>query len=1076
MRFVVQARRDPPRDPPVICCARAEQPSMRKRSPSDRGATPSPLRALLLALHLAPGLLAGLPVAAGAGPQELLYSTEGNRLRRFDVDSIAAPPLLEDVLVPSASDGEQGGGAVAGRARDVNGMICRLPDGSGRFVLGEDTGQPHPRPGWGVFTRDGLQVGKLTPTAFVAQAEPFGCAFDSTGRLFTTEVGNQGFGTPQGQLIVWFPPYDVFPGPPGAYPDTDAVGTNFCKLAVISTATGIALDGQDRVYVASPSSSKVFRYSGDFPTGPDAAGGCGRSDALGSPLVDEGRIVEEVFVDAPEAAIPSGIARAPNGNWYVSSVLLGTIAEFDPDGAFVRSIAAPPEPVQELPKSTGSPQSLAVDHEGSLYYADLDLQGDFFSPEPGPDGKVRRIAFDANGDPLPPVVVRAGLDFPDGVALLPGDFEPAEWRSYAGGPERTFFNDGETILGPGNVGDLRVRWRFPTGSIITASPTVALVDVPGEGAIQVVYFLSWDLNLYAVRLADGSELWRFATDDQPGASFPATASVDVSEVDGTPRVFVGQGEVFYSLDAATGQELWRFTAGTGCGGESPPGLCGFDGERNEIESSAVVHEGLVYFGMDVNDVPTGKGGVFALDARDGRLRWFFDLESGETCRPFESDDVRRFDGYHTEAELGLDAGFLATRPGCDFDRTPTGCGNVWSSPALDAERELLYVASSNCDTDLDPGTSVPPPPMPDYDEAVFALGLDGTPAWRWRPREIDNDDLAFGATPNLFTIELLGESYDVVGVGNKDGTYYVLDRDGVNGVNGVPAGDPNPFAFPYWIRNVVPGGDIGGILASAAVDGLQRRIYFSTAPGRGGVNDPGAGPPQTPTVHALDMDSGALVWNNGGEADIQASFGPASAIPGLAFFGHVPVAILRAHETAGDSGARLANFFLDFYGLASGPVVVQGTLLVGNGIGVRTDTGSGPPVVSLVPSALTAFCVPGQLDCAPCRDGFDNDGDDATDFPDDAGCTSDLDRSEDADCDDGLDNDDDGARDFPGDAGCASAQGPTEVPEPASTLLGAWALALVSLLARRNRRPVRRPRARLAPCRSATSPRPPSSA
>jgi outer membrane protein assembly factor BamB len=95
----------------------------------------------------------------------------------------------------------------------------------------------------------------------------------------------------------------------------------------------------------------------------------------------------------------------------------------------------------------------------------------------------------------------------------------------------------------------------------------------------------------------------------------------------------------------------------------------------------VVHDDLVFFGMDVNDVPTGKGGVFALDARDGRLRWFFDLESGSTCRPLATDDVRRFDGYHTAAELGLDASFFATRPGCDFDRTPTGCGNVWSSPA-----------------------------------------------------------------------------------------------------------------------------------------------------------------------------------------------------------------------------------------------------------------------------------------------------------------------------------------------------------------------------------------------------------
>jgi hypothetical protein len=205
-------------------------------------------------------------------------------------------------------------------------------------------------------------------------------------------------------------------------------------------------------------------------------------------------------------------------------------------------------------------------------------------------------------------------------------------------------------------------------------------------------------------------------------------------------------------------------------------------------------------------------------------------------------------------------------------------------------------------------------------------------------------------------------------------------------------------------------------------------------------------------VHALDMDTGALVWNNGGEADPQASFGPASAVPGLAFFGHVPGAVLRAHETAGDSGARLADFFLDFYGLASGPVVVQGTLLVGNGIGVRTDTGSGPPVVSLVPSPLTAFCVPGRLDCAPCRDGFDNDGDDDTDFPADAGCTSELDRSEENDCADGLDNDDDGPRDFPDDPACASELGVTEVPEPGSLPLGAVALAAAAGLARRSAR------------------------
>ena len=157
---------------------------MRKRSPNVRGAIPLRLRNLLPVLALA-GPLGVL--AAGADPQELHYSTEGNRLRRFDVDTIDHPPLLEDGLVPSANDGEQGGGGPSGTARDVNGMICRLPDGSGRFVLGEDTGQPHPRPGFGLFTRDGVQVGKLTPTAYVAQAEPFGCVFDGQGILFTTD-------------------------------------------------------------------------------------------------------------------------------------------------------------------------------------------------------------------------------------------------------------------------------------------------------------------------------------------------------------------------------------------------------------------------------------------------------------------------------------------------------------------------------------------------------------------------------------------------------------------------------------------------------------------------------------------------------------------------------------------------------------------------------------------------------------------------------------------------------------------------------------------------------------------------
>src|SRR5262245_38545183 len=182
-------------------------------------------------LLLAPLLAAESPAA---GPQQLLYSLEGNRLRRIDLEALAAGSPLEDVLVERASEGESGGAVPGSRGRDVNGMLCSFPDGTGRFVVGEDTGQPHPPAGWGVFDRLGRQVGRLTASYLTSSPEPFGCAFLPDGRLLTTEVGTQGFGSNDGQLIVWFPPFDRFPGPPGAFPATDArkIGRASCRERV----------------------------------------------------------------------------------------------------------------------------------------------------------------------------------------------------------------------------------------------------------------------------------------------------------------------------------------------------------------------------------------------------------------------------------------------------------------------------------------------------------------------------------------------------------------------------------------------------------------------------------------------------------------------------------------------------------------------------------------------------------------------------------------------------------------------------------------------------------------------------
>jgi len=355
------------------------------------------------------------PEALGGGvsdpvcEDELLYAAEGNRLRRFDIDSILSGPLVEDVLIERASDDPEG--------RDINGQTCPLGDGSGRFVAGEDTDQPHPPPGWGVFEADGTQVGKLATTYFTDGAEPFGCAVDSEGRLFTSEVGNQAAGDFNGQLILWFPPYDRFPGPPGAYPATDEPSTNFCKLAVdVGTAGSVATDERGNVYVASARGFQVLRFSPPFPTGPDAAGGCGATDGLGSPFASS--VQRTVFADA--VATASGIARAQNGNWFLGGVFTATIGEYDAAGTLLRTVLEPDPNDNNFPRAVGHPQGLARDCRGNLYYADLALVISGGGIGPGPNGTVRRIGFDVCGAPEPPVIVRDGLAFPDGLGIFAG--------------------------------------------------------------------------------------------------------------------------------------------------------------------------------------------------------------------------------------------------------------------------------------------------------------------------------------------------------------------------------------------------------------------------------------------------------------------------------------------------------------------------------------------------------------------------------------------------------------------------------------------------------------------------------
>jgi hypothetical protein len=349
---------------------------------------------------------AGERPRAAAG---IVFSPEGNRLNAYS----AEPPFAKQTVIQNRRSDPAGW--------DINGQVCFARDGSGVFAVGEDTGQPDPPPAWGVFRLRGGRVGELSaerigrlvPTYQPSDRNPdnFGCAFLPDGRVVSTVIGTLHQGPSDGQLILWFPPFDET-GPSRA-----------CKLDVsIGMAGQIFVDAQQRIHVASArGESGVWRYTGLLPSSPDAAGGCGRRDAAGSPLVDEGRIRKQHLIASSSEDVSGamGLVGAPDGSFFVSRSAAGVIAQFDAQGRFVRRILEPP-PGAVLggePFPGGSPSGLALATDGSLFYADLALvAAPALRPKLGA-GSVRRVKLSPSriGEPE---LVGGGLDYPDVVSFL----------------------------------------------------------------------------------------------------------------------------------------------------------------------------------------------------------------------------------------------------------------------------------------------------------------------------------------------------------------------------------------------------------------------------------------------------------------------------------------------------------------------------------------------------------------------------------------------------------------------------------------------------------------------------------
>ena len=408
--------------------------------------------------------------------------------------------------------------------------------------------------------------------------------------------------------------------------------------------------------------------------------------------------------------------------------------------------------------------------------------------------------------------------------------EAGDWPTYNHDPAGWRFNPAETTLGPRNVGALVEKWRFPAAGskesigVVHATPAV----VGGE-----VYFGTATFAAFYKVGADGRLRWMYRnparravlppTDGAPVTGKLRGAASDAgifgsALVAGDAVYFADTGGWMYSLDARTGVERWKVDTRAE----------GFPGAHwnNVLMASPVLADGKVVFGGGTLEQlfagtpaykgSTGRGFLVALEPETGKVAWKHDVGP----RPAKLDPpvvIEESWGRHS------------------FESGPA-TSSVWSTPSYDPGSNTLFFG-----TDVNTAPRRPTPDDPAFATAdscaVVALDaasggrrwstqLNPGDAWTNAMRAYDPKtglykDQSIGDTPKVFTIGVGGVATKVVGVGGKNGGFYVLRAADGKLVGHTPlyTGPPTHPPSEHDPRVLALPSPIGGLQSGCATDG-----------------------------------------------------------------------------------------------------------------------------------------------------------------------------------------------------------------------------------------------------------------
>jgi alcohol dehydrogenase (cytochrome c) len=303
----------------------------------------------------------------------------------------------------------------------------------------------------------------------------------------------------------------------------------------------------------------------------------------------------------------------------------------------------------------------------------------------------------------------------------------------------------------GNVSRLQVQWihQFPT----TQTPNETTPVVVGD----YLYATHPPGTVYALNVRTGEQIWQYSKAMPPDLRLCCIAANRGVSVVGGRVYFATLDAHLIALDATSGRLLWDQK------------VADYD-QGYSITAAPLPVEGLVITGIGGGEFPI-RGFISAYDAATGALRWRF----------------------NTVPEPG--------QPGSETwgaDSWKTGGASTWGSGAYDADLGLLYWGVGTPAPDFDasarPGDNL-------YSSCELALDVKtGRLVWYFQFMPHEDHDWDSTQTPSLIDVSENGTTRKLLAVANRNGFFYVLDRQTGHFVRG------GPFIKQTWALGLSPSG------------------------------------------------------------------------------------------------------------------------------------------------------------------------------------------------------------------------------------------------------------------------------